>query len=129
MRVADGGVGHDLGLILKGVADVAVLIAFGPYGSVVNLIFISEVGIPLSAVMLPRNAVFHQHVCDAALFCRGNGERSVGDVEIAVFVSTIAEVARIVVVEKVVVARIALGVYLIWQTAQIFQDGIDAGSV
>src|ERR1700724_383211 len=129
MRVADGGVGHDLGLILKGVADVAVLIALGPYGSVVDLVFIFQVGIPLVAVMLPRNAVFHQNVCDAALFCRGNGERSVGNVVIGVSVSAIAEVARIVVVKKVVMARIALGVYLIRQGAQIFQDGIDAGSI
>ena len=77
VRGADGGVGHNLGLILEGVADVAVLVALGSHGSVVNLVFIVEVGILLSAVMLPGNAGCHQHVRDAVLFGGGNGKRSV----------------------------------------------------
>src|ERR1700736_3761207 len=79
--VADGGVGHDFGLVLEGVADVAVLVALGSHGSVVNLVFIVEVGIPLSAVMLPGNAGCHQHVGDAVLFGGGNGGGAVRDVQ------------------------------------------------
>src|ERR1700736_2910386 len=86
VRGADGGVGHDFGLVLEGVADIAVLIALGSHGSVVNLVFIVEVGIPLSAVMLPGNAGCHQHVGDAVLFGGGNGEGSVRDVVIGVSV-------------------------------------------
>src|ERR1700716_2006694 len=101
------------GLVLEGVADVAVLIALGSHGSIVNLVFIVEVGIPLSAVVLPGNAGCHQHVGDAVLFSGGNGKRSVRDVVIGVGVGAIAEVARIVVVEQVVVAWIALRIHFV----------------
>src|ERR1700730_18369194 len=111
VRGADGGVGHDFGLVLEGVADVAILIALGSHGSVVNLVFIVEVGIPLSAVMPPGNASCHQHVRDAVLFSGGNGERSVRDVVIGVSVRAVTEVAGVVVVEQVVVAWIALRIH------------------
>src|ERR1700719_669361 len=126
---ANGGVGHDFGLILERVADVAVLIALGADGAVIELVFIGQVGIPLVAVILPGNTGGHQHVRDGVLLGRRNGERSVGDVVVGVSVGAVAEVAGIVVVEQIVVAGIALGIYFIRQADQVFQNGADAGSV
>src|ERR1700722_1874322 len=126
---ADGGVGHDIGFVLKWIADVAVLIALGADGAVVDLVFIAEVGVPLIAVILPRNTGGHQHVGDGVLLGGRNGERRVGDVVIGVGVGAVAEVAGIVVVEQIVVARIALGIYFVWQADQVFQDRADAGTV
>src|ERR1700688_814042 len=81
---ADGGVGHDFGFVLEGVANVAVLIAFGADGSVVELILIGQVRVPLVAVILPGDVSCHQHVRDGVLFSGRNGERSVVDVVIGV---------------------------------------------
>src|ERR1700688_4416775 len=84
VRGADGGVGHNFGLVLERVADVAVLIALGADGAVIELVFIAQVGVPLVAVILPGDAGFHQHVGDAVLFSGRNGERSVVDVVVGV---------------------------------------------
>jgi len=62
---ADGIVGHDLRLILKRVADVAVLIAQRADRSVVQFILVAKIGIPLVVVRLPGNVVFQQDVSDA----------------------------------------------------------------
>jgi len=50
---AHGGVGHDLDLVLKAVADVAVLVAQRTNFPVVELILVREIAVPLIAVTLP----------------------------------------------------------------------------
>src|ERR1700693_1947043 len=129
VRGAHRSVGHDFGFVLEGVADVAILIALGADGAVVDLVFIAEIRIPLVAVILPGNAVFHQRVRDAVLFGWGNGKRSIGNIVIGVGVGAVAEVAGIVIVEQVVVTWIALGVNFVRQAGQVLEDRENARCV
>ncbi len=107
---ANGIVGHDLRLIVKRVADVAILVAVRADGAVVELVFVAEVLIPLIVVGLPRDVVFKHYVSDAALVRPRNRKRSVIHKVIGVSVRAIAEIARIVVVQQVVVAFLAVWV-------------------
>src|ERR1700687_2747608 len=119
---ADGIVGHDLRLIVKRVADVAIRVAVRTDGAVVELVFVGEVLIPLIVVGLPRDVVFKHYVSDAALVRPRNRKRSVIHKVIGVSVRAIAEIARIVVVQQVVVAFLAVWVDWPGERPQVFAD-------
>ena len=109
MSRAHSVVGHDRGLVLERVADVAVLVAIRANRSVVELVLVGEILVPLVAVILPGNVVIDQHIGDVPLARRGNREWSVVDVVVGVGVRAVAEIARVVVIQQVVMARIAVG--------------------
>src|SRR6267378_43111 len=108
---ANGIVGHNLCLVLKRVADVAVLVALCANGSIVELVLVAKIRVPLIVVGLPGNVVFQKNVGDAVLTRWRNCERGVVDEVVRVSVGAIAKVAGIVVVQEIVVARIAIGVH------------------
>ena len=64
MRSANIRIRHGGCVVLERVADVAVLIAAGAIGVVVQFVFVGEILIPLVAVKLPRNIVFVQIVAE-----------------------------------------------------------------
>jgi hypothetical protein len=97
-------IGHDLRLVVKSVANVAVLVALRANLSIVELILIGKVAIPLIVVALPGDVVFQQNVANATLRGWRNRERCVAGVCIRVGVAPITEITRVVVVEKIVVA-------------------------
>src|SRR5580765_1678061 len=126
---ADGGVGHDLRLVLERIADVAVLIAGRADRTVVQLVFVAEVGVPLVAVVFPGDARFKEHVGDAALVDRRNGERGVEDVVVGIGVGAIAKVARVVIIEQIVVAGIAVGIDRALERSEIVAQRAGAGRI
>src|SRR6516164_2314185 len=107
-------VGHDLGLILETVADIAILIAVGANGAVVELVLVARIPVaagvlvPLVAVGFPGHATFQQNVADAALLGWRDCERSVMGIAIGVGVAAVAKKAWIIDVEKIVVPGIAI---------------------
>src|ERR1700731_2947714 len=107
---ANGVVGHDLRLIVERVADVAILGAVWADGAVVELVFVGEVLIPLIAIVFPGDVLFKELVGDAALVRPGNRKWSVVHKVIGVGVRAITEIARIVVVQQVVVAFLTVRV-------------------
>src|SRR5258708_2367029 len=119
---ANGVVGHDLRLIMERVADVAVLVAVRADGAVVELVFVGEVPIPLIAIVFPGDVLFKEHVGDAALVRPGNRKRSVIRKVIGVGVSAIAKISRVVVVQQVVVAFLAVRVDWPRERPQVFAD-------
>src|SRR6266566_7750997 len=119
---ANGIVGHDLRLIMERVADVAILVALRADRAVVELVFVGEVLIPLIVVGFPRDVVFKQYVSDAALVRPRNRKRSVIHKVIGVSVRTIAEIARIVVVQQVVVAFLAVRLDWPRERPKVFAD-------
>src|SRR3977135_2719564 len=108
---ANGIVGHNLCLVLKRVADVAVLVALCANGPIVELVLVAKIRVPLIVVGLPGNVVVQKNVGDAVLIRWRNRERGVVDEVVRVGVGAIAKVAGIVVVQKIVVTRIAIGVH------------------
>src|SRR6266550_3649838 len=108
MGSTNGIVGHDLCLVLKRIADVAILVALGANGSIVELVLVAKICVPLIVVGLPGNVVFQKNVGDAVLTRWRNREWSVVDVVVRVGVGAIAKIARIVVVQEIVVTRIAI---------------------
>ena len=125
MRRANGGVSHDLLLVLKGIADVAVLVTQGANLSVVLLILIGQVPVPLIVVTLPRNIVLEQDVTDASLGSARNGERGVVRVRVRVGITSIAEITRVVIIQQVVVIRIAVRLDRRSERGEICNDGTD----
>ena len=115
-------VGHDLLLVVKTIADVAILIAVRTDGAVVQLILIVEICIPLIVVAFPGNVVLNEHIGDAALGRRRNGEGRVARVRIGVGIAAIPEVAWVVVVQQVIVPRIAIRLDRPRQRCQIVED-------
>src|SRR5712664_3203655 len=126
MGGAKGIVGHDLRLILKRVADVAILVAVRADGAVVELVFVGEVLIPLIVVGLPRDVVFKQYVSDAALARGWNGERRVVNKAVGVSVGTVAKISGIVVVQQIVVAFLAVRADGASQRAEVIPNGPNA---
>ena len=105
--VRTGGIGHDRGVVLERIADVAVLIGVRADGAVVELIGIGHVVVPLIAVVLPGNVVREHVVADAGHGGRRNGEDGVVGAGVGIGVVAVAEVAGVVVVQQVVVAGFA----------------------
>ena len=96
-----GGLGtHELGLVLEGIADVAVLV------EAVRLGGIGNVKIPVFAEVLEGNIVSDEIVTDALLAGGRDGEGRVLRGK-----SAIAVVAGIVVIDEVVVSLDAVWVY------------------
>src|SRR5204863_6205355 len=93
---------HDLRLVLKAIADVAVLVAERAYSAIVLLVFVIQVGIPLVVVAFPGDVVFQQHVANAALRSGGNRERRVVRVGVGIGIGAIPEISRVVVIEQIV---------------------------
>ena len=104
------GVRHDRGVVLERIADVAVLVGVRADGPVVELVGVGDVVVPLIAVVLPGDVVREQVVADAGGRGGRNGEHRVVRVRVGVGVVAVAEVAGVVVVEQVVVARFAVRV-------------------
>src|SRR6266481_2421165 len=119
---ANGVVGDDLRLIMERVADVAILVAVRADGAVVELVFVGEVPIPLIAIVFPGDVLFKEHVGDAALVRPGNRKRSVIHKVIGVGVSAIAKISRVVVVQQVIVAFLAVWVDWPRERPQVFAD-------
>src|SRR5207253_46859 len=109
------------------VADVAVFIAKRANCSVVQFIFVAKIGVPLIVVRLPGNVVFQQDVGDAALAGRRNRKRRVVDEVVVVSVGAVAKIARIVIVQQVVVARFAVGIDRTRERSQVLKDRAHAG--
>src|SRR5215469_14225731 len=122
VRVTNLLVGHDLSLILETVANVAVLIAGGANGAVVELVLVAEILVPLVAIGFPGHAIFQQNVADAALPGWRDCERSVVGITIGVGVAAVAKIAWIVVVEKIVVPGIAIWLDRPRQRLEVVQD-------
>jgi hypothetical protein len=89
---ANSRIGHDLRLVLEGVADVTVLIAHRADLAEILLVFAREILSPLIVVGFPGDMVPEEHVSDAPLRGGRNRERCVGDVVIGVRVAAIAEI-------------------------------------
>ena len=53
VRGADSGIGHDGGVVLEWIANVAVLVRVRADGAVVELIGVRHIVVPLIAVILP----------------------------------------------------------------------------
>src|SRR6266566_5871652 len=119
---ANGIVGHDLRLIVERVADVAILVAVRADRAVVELVFVGEVMIPLIAIVFPGDVLFKEHVGDAALVRPRNRKWSVIHKAFGVSVRAITEIARIVVVQQVVVAFLAVRVDWPRERPQVFAD-------
>src|SRR5271155_3548088 len=89
------------------VADVAIFVRGRPVSSVVELVWVVDVVVPLIAVVLPRNTVDVEVVADAGRRGRRDGKRRVGGILVDVGVLAVAEPARVVIVQEIVVARFA----------------------
>ena len=107
MSRADGGVGHDGGVVLEGIADGAILICLCTKSTVVELIGIRDIVVPLIAVVLPGNIGRDQRVSDTGHGGWRNSERGVGDIVVGICVVAVAEVPGILVIQQVVATRFA----------------------
>ena len=127
VRGAHRVVGHDLRLVLDAIADVAVLITIRANDAVVQLIFVGQIPVPLIVVGFPGNMVFEQHVGDAALIGGRNCEWRVVWICVRVGVAAVTKVAGVVVVQQVVVGRLAIRFDGAGKRTQVVQDGSDPG--
>src|ERR1700685_2397421 len=115
VRRALGGVGHDFGFVVEGVADVAV--------GVERAAGIGDVCIPAVAVVFPGNVFRRQ--CVANALDGGSGERK--RIRGRKRRRTVAVEAGVVVVEDVVVSGFTVGFNRACQRSQIIHDGSNAG--
>src|SRR5271156_1483580 len=131
VRLADCGVGHDRSIVLERVANVAVLVRSGDglaqrisraYCAVVDLIWVSDVVVPLIAVVLPRDVGLDQRIADAGYWRRWNREDGVEFAGIGIGVVAVAEIAGVVVVQQIVTAYLASGTDRVRKRLQIGDD-------
>ena len=122
MRLADVRIGHDRGVVLERVADVAVLVALLTDRPVVELVRIGHVVVPLVPVVLPRNMRRQEAVADAGRGGGWNGEHGVVRIGVGVGVAAVAEVARVIVVQQVVVPWLAARIDRSRKRLQVFHD-------
>src|SRR5215467_12253203 len=101
-------VSHNLRLVLEAIAYVAVGIARWAHLPIVKLIFIVQVVVPLVVVALPRDIVLQQDISDATLRGRWNRERCVVGICVFIAVGPISEVARVIMVWPIIVARLTV---------------------
>ena len=102
MLGASFGVGHDRGRVLRPVADVAILIRG------VLPVFVGQIEIELVAEIGPGNVLAGQFVADRAERRRRHGEDGIVRVLVGVGVGAVAEIARVVVVDQIVMSRFAI---------------------
>ena len=100
----------------------AVLITGFADGPVVELVLIVEVGVELVAVIFPRDVLLEQRVADVANARRWNGERRVVHVLVGVGIRTITKIAWVVVVQDVVMSRLAARINQRRQFAEVIQN-------
>src|SRR5271154_2611484 len=131
--------GHDGSVVLEWVANVAVVVGIRSRCSVVELILVgrdvagrprstyANVVIPLVAVVLPRNFVGVEVIANAGRRRRWNRKRRVIDEGVREGVAAVAKVARIVVVQQVVVARFAARIDRPGKRLEILQNFFHSG--
>src|SRR5580704_3621783 len=88
---------------------------------------VPSVVVPLIAVILPRNALRDQFVTDAGNRGGRDREDGVGGVGVQERVFAATEVARVVVVQQVVVAGLAARIHWFRERREVFQNRGDAG--
>ena len=98
---------HDGSVVLERVADVAIFVRVRPIGSIIQLVWVVDVVVPLIAIVLPRNAVGVEVVADAGRRGGWNRKRSVRGILVDIGILAVAEPARVVIVEQVVVTGLA----------------------
>ena len=116
---------HDGRVVLEGVADVAILVGIRPIGSTIELVGIVHVVVPLIAIVLPGDLVGVQVVADAGHRRGRNRKGRIGGILVDVGVFAVAEPSRIVVVEQIVVALLAVRIDV--DGLQVGNDLADAG--
>ena len=99
---------HDGRVVLERVADVAIFVGVRPIGSIIELVWVGDVVVPLIAVVLPRNAVGVEVIADAGRRRRRNRERRVGGILVDIGILAVAEPARVVIVQQVIVTGFAM---------------------
>src|ERR1700693_3534454 len=122
MGGANIGVGHDRGVVLERIANVAVLIRVLADGVVVELIGVGQIVVPLVAIVFPRNGVRDQAVTDTRERRRRDGKHCVVGVGVGESILAIPKVSGVVVVEKVVVALFTVGSNGCWKRLQVIHD-------
>src|SRR6202034_2363820 len=127
MSGADSRIGHDRGVVLEGVADVAVLVGVLADRTIVQLVRIVHIVVPLVAVVLPGNIVLDHVVADAGHRRRRNGEDRVVGIGIGVGVLAVAEVAGVVVIQQIVAALLAMRRDRSREHVEVPDDRRDAG--
>src|SRR5579872_1210010 len=143
VRGADSRVGHDGGVVLKRIANVAVLIGIldGKTGSVIGrtdrsvieavFVFrdtqrrIARIVVPLIAVILPGDAMGVKVIANAGRGGGRNGENRVGRAGIQEGILALAEIAGIVIVQEIVVPFFAARID--FEGLQVIHDGSDSG--
>src|SRR5271166_3050455 len=121
MLSARGWVGHDRCGVLGPVADIAVRVQNA------LVVFVLKVAVPLIAIIGPGNRPFAKNVADVAQSRRRDRENGVARIRVGIGVAAVAEVARIVVVEKIVMPFLAVGIDLTLERIEVIQHGPDAG--
>jgi hypothetical protein len=110
---------------MEAVADVAVLVAVGSHGAIVELVGIpgkpvqSRILVPLVVIAFPGYIARQQNISDAVLGGSGNREGGVVRVVIGKGVRAVAKVSRVVIVQQLVVTRFAVGLDWRLQRTQI----------
>ena len=106
---ADGGVGHDGGVVLEGIADVAVLVGVRADGAVVELVRIGERSCSTGRRSISRKCFLRS---ERRRCCGTEDGGMVNDgvvgVGVGVGVVAVAEVSGVVVVQQVVVTCLAV---------------------
>ena len=102
MGLALGFAGHDRRRIRRPVADVAILV----YGA--QVVGVLEVAIELVAEVSPGNAFGVERVADGAHARGRNRVDIVVGVNVGISVGAVAEIAGIVVVDEIIMARLAV---------------------
>src|SRR5580658_1224482 len=98
---------HDGRVVLERIADVAILIRIGAVGPEIELIRIGYVVVPLITVVFPGDIGIVEVITNARRRRRRNRERRVGWALVDEGIVAVAEPARIVVVDQIVVIGLA----------------------
>src|SRR5271166_6574193 len=120
MLSARGWLGHDRRRVLGPVADTAV----GVQKALV--VFVIEVAVPVVSIIGPGNRPFAENVANVAQVRWRDREYGVFRIRIRVGVAAVAEIAWIVVVEKIVMPLLAVGLDFALERIEVVQHGRDA---
>src|SRR6202044_2899041 len=94
---------------------------------IVQLIGVGHVVIPLIAVVLPRDLALQKAVTDATSRRRRNRKYGVVFVCVRVGIFAVAEVARVVIIEKIVMAHFTVRIDGMRKGLQVAYDGRNSG--
>ena len=122
VRGADSGIGHDRGVVLEWIADVAVFVGIRADGPIVQLIGVGHIVIPLIAVIFPGDIGGDQLIANAAHRRGRNCEHGVVRIRVGKRVVAVAEVAGVVVIQQIVVAGFAVGIDRLRQRLEVIHD-------